>query len=156
MSAGFAPLSIGTETDGSLVNPADRAALYAIKPTIGLVSQQGIIPVSHTMDSAGLMATTAYDLATLLEIIRGESANVKNQDLRIAVLNVEWFDLSIGALDYERWIFSEKFLKPDANATIQMVDLTSSAKAKESFKYSAEVRISGSVQQTSHSCQEMG
>lgn len=48
VSAGYAPVSIGTETDGSLVCPAGRAALYTIKPTIGLVPQSDIVPVSHT------------------------------------------------------------------------------------------------------------
>ncbi|OAP53885.1 hypothetical protein AYL99_11907 [Fonsecaea erecta] len=69
VSAGYSPFSIGTETDGSLIVPAGRAALYTIKPTIGLVPQARIVPISSTFDSAGPMAKTPYDMAVLLDVI---------------------------------------------------------------------------------------
>ena len=58
VSAGYAPISIGTETDGSLVLPANRAALYTLKPTIPFISREGIVPISSFCDSAGPMTSS--------------------------------------------------------------------------------------------------
>ncbi|KAI4220073.1 MAG: hypothetical protein LQ349_008177 [Xanthoria aureola] len=69
VSAGLTPLALGTETDGSLIMPANRAALYTMKPTIGIVSQQGIVPVSQICDTAGPMTKSVLDLAHLMDII---------------------------------------------------------------------------------------
>ncbi|KAI4111248.1 MAG: hypothetical protein LQ339_000709 [Xanthoria mediterranea] len=69
VSAGLTPFALGTETDGSLIMPANRAALYTMKPTIGIVSQQGIVPVSHICDTAGPMTKSVLDLAHLMDII---------------------------------------------------------------------------------------
>lgn len=69
VAAGFAPIAIGSETCGSLVNPSDRAALYTLKPSPGLVSQQGIVPISHTFDTAGPMTKCVADLAVLMDIM---------------------------------------------------------------------------------------
>ncbi|KLO99774.1 glu/asp-tRNA amidotransferase subunit A [Fusarium fujikuroi] len=112
VSAGYAPLSIGTETDGSLVSPASRAALYTIKPSIGRVSQSGIIPISHTMDSAGPMAKTPYDLAALLDVISGTD--------EFATLGGSWDELSIATVDFKKWWPGEDYLKPVESATKQM------------------------------------
>lgn len=72
MSADFAPIAIGTETDGSIVCPANRAALYGLKPTVGLTSRAGIIPISHTQDSPGPMARSAWDVAAMMDVIVGK------------------------------------------------------------------------------------
>ncbi|KAI8404772.1 hypothetical protein FOFC_14244 [Fusarium oxysporum] len=112
VSAGYAPLSIGTETDGSLVSPASRAALYTIKPSIGRVSQSGIIPISHTMDSAGPMAKTPHDLAALLDVISGTD--------EFATLGGSWDDLSIATVDFKKWWPGDDYLKPVESATKQM------------------------------------
>ncbi|HEY2030443.1 MAG TPA: amidase [Myxococcales bacterium] len=66
ISASLAPIGVGTETDGSIVCPSAASALVGIKPTIGLVSQSGIVPISHTQDTAGPMARTVADAAALL------------------------------------------------------------------------------------------
>ena len=58
VSANLAPLAVGTETDGSIVCPATNCGIVGIKPTVGLVSRAGIIPISHTQDTAGPMART--------------------------------------------------------------------------------------------------
>jgi len=63
--------AIGTETDGSVTSPAAAAALVGIKPTIGLVSRSGIIPIAHSQDTAGPMARTVRDAAILLSAIAG-------------------------------------------------------------------------------------
>lgn len=121
VSAGYSPLSIGTETDGSLVVPASRAALYSLKPTIGLVSQHGIIPVSHTMDAAGPIAKTPYDLALLLEILREDGTPGYPDGGFTTVLTDSWAELSVAAVNYETWFYHEDIMKPVGTATFQMV-----------------------------------
>ncbi|UKZ83146.1 hypothetical protein TrVFT333_010951 [Trichoderma virens FT-333] len=69
VAAGFAPLSIGTETFGSLMLPAGRAALYSIKPGRSLISTTGIIPISNFSDQPGPMTKSTKDLAMLMDII---------------------------------------------------------------------------------------
>ena len=71
VSANLAPLSIGTETNGSIVCPAGVCGIVGIKPTVGLVGRSGIIPISHTQDSAGPMARTVADAALLLGALTG-------------------------------------------------------------------------------------
>jgi amidase len=70
-AANLAAIAVGTETDGSIVCPSGAAALVGIKPTVGLVSRSGIIPISHSQDTAGPMARTVTDAAILLGVIAG-------------------------------------------------------------------------------------
>ncbi|KAL7938464.1 putative amidase [Trichoderma chlorosporum] len=69
VAAGFTPWSIGAETDGSIQTPASRASLYALKPTIDMVSSDGVFKLTNAFDSLGGMAKTAQDLAALTEIL---------------------------------------------------------------------------------------
>jgi amidase len=71
VAAGMVPLAIGTETDGSVVCPASINGIVGIKPTIGLVSRRGIVPLAHSQDTAGPMATNVADAARLLTVISG-------------------------------------------------------------------------------------
>jgi amidase len=71
ISANLAAVGIGTETDGSIVCPSSSNGLAGIKPTVGLVSRNGIIPISHTQDGAGPMCRTVRDAATLLGVLTG-------------------------------------------------------------------------------------
>jgi amidase len=66
IAANLAAVGVGTETDGSIVCPSSVSALVGIKPTIGLVSRTGIIPISHSQDTAGPMARSVADAAALL------------------------------------------------------------------------------------------
>jgi len=70
-AANFCAVSIGTETDGSIVCPSSANSLVGIKPTLGLVSRSGIIPIAHSQDTAGPMARTVTDAAILLSAITG-------------------------------------------------------------------------------------
>jgi len=70
-SANFCAIAIGTETDGSIVSPSCSSGLVGIKPTVGLVSRAGIVPISHSQDTAGPMARSVADAATLLSAIAG-------------------------------------------------------------------------------------
>ena len=71
IAANFAAAGIGTETDGSIVSPSSINSLVGLKPTVGLVSRAGIIPISHHQDTAGPMCRTVADAATLLGAITG-------------------------------------------------------------------------------------
>ncbi len=69
VAAGLAPLAIGSETDGSIVSPASICSLVGIKPTVGLVSRYGIVPISRSQDTAGPIACSVADAAALLGAI---------------------------------------------------------------------------------------
>src|SRR5216117_3785568 len=68
-AANFTTVSIGTETDGSIVCPANANGVVGIKPTVGLVSRAGVVPISHTQDTVGPHARTVADAATVLTAI---------------------------------------------------------------------------------------
>lgn len=72
IAANLAAAAVGTETDGSILNPSSQNSLVGIKPTVGLVSRSGIIPIAHTQDTAGPMARTVKDAVYLLEAIAGQ------------------------------------------------------------------------------------
>jgi len=69
---GFAPLTVGTETDGSITSPADYQSLVGMKPTLGLVSRTGILPIAPSQDTAGPLTRTVADAAFLLAAIAGD------------------------------------------------------------------------------------
>ncbi|HEY4090646.1 MAG TPA: amidase [Luteibacter sp.] len=71
VAAGLATVAIGSETDGSILCPASMTGLVGIKPTVGLVSRTGIIPISHSQDTAGPMARSVADAAAVLSAIAG-------------------------------------------------------------------------------------
>lgn len=71
VAANLATLAIGTETDGSVVCPAGLNGVVGIKPSLGHVSRDGIIPIAHSQDTAGPMARTVHDAATLLAVMAG-------------------------------------------------------------------------------------
>ncbi|MDN5285432.1 MAG: Amidase [Mucilaginibacter sp.] len=75
VAANLCTVGIGTETDGSIVSPSSISGLVGIKPTVGLLSRSGIIPISKTQDTAGPMARTVADAATLLSVLTGFDAN---------------------------------------------------------------------------------
>ena len=74
VSANLAAVAVGTETDGSVVCPSSINGIVGIKPTIGLVSRAGIIPIAHSQDTAGPMARTVTDAAILLTAMAGRDA----------------------------------------------------------------------------------
>ena len=71
VSANLCVAAIGTETDGSIISPAAACGLVGIKPTVGLLSRSGIIPISHSQDTPGPMARTVVDAAALLSALIG-------------------------------------------------------------------------------------
>ncbi|WP_118180067.1 amidase [Paraburkholderia phosphatilytica] len=75
VAAGLAAMAIGTETDGSITSPASINGIVGLKPTVGRLSRDGIVPISHTQDTAGPMARTVADAARLLGAIAGSDPN---------------------------------------------------------------------------------
>jgi amidase len=71
VAANLAAIGVGTETDGSVVCPSHACSLVGIKPTVGLIGRSGIVPISHTQDTAGPMARTVADAALLLAALAG-------------------------------------------------------------------------------------
>jgi amidase len=70
-AASYCAVAIGTETDGSVTSPSAAAGLVGIKPTVGLIGRSGIVPISHSQDTAGPMARTVRDAAILLGALTG-------------------------------------------------------------------------------------
>ncbi len=77
VAAGLVPAAIGTETDGSIVCPASLNGIVGIKPTVGSVSTQGIVPISSSQDSPGPLARNVTDAATVLEVLLNKSGLVE-------------------------------------------------------------------------------
>src|SRR5437762_4114636 len=77
-SANFTAVSIGTETDGSIVCPANHNGVVGIKPTVGLVSRAGIVPISHTQDTAGPHTRSVADAAAVLTAIVQRTADPRD------------------------------------------------------------------------------
>lgn len=71
VAAGLVPLAVGTETSGSILSPASQNSIVGLKPSLGLVSRFGIIPIAHSQDTAGPMTTTVRDAALLLTVMVG-------------------------------------------------------------------------------------
>lgn len=74
IAASFATAGIGTETDGSIVCPATMTGLVGLKPTVGFASRSGIVPISHSQDTAGPMTRTVKDAAIVLAALAGVDA----------------------------------------------------------------------------------
>jgi len=94
VSANLCAGAIGTETDGSIVCPSSACGIVGIKPTLGLVSRSGIIPIAHSQDTAGPMARTVRDAAIILNALSGI-------DTRDATTMV---NRSRGQIDYTRFL----------------------------------------------------
>jgi amidase len=75
VAANLCAVAVGTETDGSIVCPSSSCGIVGIKPTLGLVSRAGIIPIAHSQDTAGPMARTVKDAAILLGVLAGVDPN---------------------------------------------------------------------------------
>ncbi|HRR25075.1 MAG TPA: amidase [Acidobacteriota bacterium] len=71
VSANFCPGALGTETNGSIVCPSNACGVVGVKPTLGLVSRRGIIPIAHSQDTAGPITRTVADAALLLSVLAG-------------------------------------------------------------------------------------
>ena len=94
IAANLAAAAVGTETDGSIVSPSNTNGLVGIKPTLGLLSRAGIVPIAHSQDTAGPMTRTVADAAALLGALAGTDAD----DAATRQANVK------GQRDYTRYL----------------------------------------------------
>jgi amidase len=114
VAANLIPFSVGTETNGSLMAPAFMNSIVAIKPTLGLVSRHGIIPISETQDTAGPMAKTVMDCAYLLDVLKGsdphdaytKDANAKQKTYADAD-QIDVKGMSVGFLRFNKYKYNE-------------------------------------------------
>lgn len=117
VAAGFGPVAIGTETDGSVVQPSTRAALYGLKCTVGLTENAGISSISSAFDSLGAMAKSTADLSAVLEVLM-ESPNLfKSQ-------TGTWTGLSVGFVDPSLWQPADFVVEPNEGFRKQTVKVT--------------------------------
>lgn len=99
VAAGYAPFAVGTETDGSILCPAAMNGVVGVKPTLGLVSRDGIVPIAHSQDTAGPIGRTVADAALLLEVMAAADPADPATASRPADLDVRYTDgLSVDAL----------------------------------------------------------
>jgi amidase len=113
-AANLVAVTIGTETDGSIVCPSSANGIVGIKPTLGLVSRSGIIPIAHSQDTAGPMCRTVADAAVVLSAIAGvdpRDSATKSARGRVAPLHE---GLDAGALKGARIGVGRKFFGRDA------------------------------------------
>jgi amidase len=83
VAAGLAAAAIGTETSGSLLSPANQNGIVTVKPTVGLISRAGIVPIAHSQDTAGPLTRTVRDAAILLNVLAApDAADEATRDLR--------------------------------------------------------------------------
>jgi amidase len=109
VSASLAAVALGTETDGSIVSPSSICGIVGVKPTVGLVSRAGIIPIAQSQDTAGPMTRTVTDAAILLTALAGaDGADPSTQSTQpkdyATLLGGGVRGLRIGALREEKWI----------------------------------------------------
>jgi amidase len=122
IAANFAPLGIGTETSGSILSPASCNSLVGIKPTVGLISRTGVIPISSTQDTAGPMTRTVTDAAILLgaltEVDPDDAATSTNPNR----INDYTAFLNTDGLKNKRIGLSREYLKGLPEEELQLVE----------------------------------
>ena len=121
VSAGLAPIALGTETIGSLVTPAVRASLFTIKPTYGLVNATNIVPITARYDTAGPIGKTTKDVADLMDVLVDHDKTHVPEGTYASAIVSDWTDIRVGTLDPEIWRLPDAFVKPVPGATKQTV-----------------------------------
>ncbi|ESZ98762.1 hypothetical protein SBOR_0868 [Sclerotinia borealis F-4128] len=113
VAAGFCPISLGTETSGSLTSPASRAALQALKLTPGSVSMEGVWEVASTYDTAGAMAKSVLDLALVSDMLLRTTRGGCSKVSLTKSIRSKWQGLSVGFVDIEKWRLPLEARDPD-------------------------------------------
>ena len=161
IALGIVPAAIGTETNGSLMAPAFQCQIVALKPTFGLVEQQGIIPIAPSQDTAGPMATDVVDCAILMDVLVDETKKPKRHDsyyeqlktspknVRIGIptfTNLTYDELQVGSL--EKLLLMLKHLGW-YHETLQLVNppLENYETLKREFKVSLNAFLNDHIQE---------
>ena len=104
-AVGFSPLSIGSESDGSIVQPSIRAALYSMKGTVGDINMRGTMSGGAGFDSAGPIAKSVEDCADVMDIL------LPGRNFRSS-LTKSWDGIKVAYLDYKTWQFEDWICDP--------------------------------------------
>ncbi|KAI0430031.1 amidase signature enzyme [Xylaria sp. FL1042] len=112
VAAGFSPLAIGVETIGSIITPSTRAALYALKSTVGVQDCTGMYKMSDFYDSPGPMAKCAIDVLHVSEVLLGRSLTVEKMET--------WGGISVAFLDPKKWQMAEEMCEQIDGSAEQM------------------------------------
>ncbi|MCA1032478.1 amidase [Bacillus timonensis] len=137
IAANLAAVAVGTETSGSILSPASQNSLVGIKPTVGLISRSGIIPIAHSQDTAGPMARTVKDAAYLLTALTGIDTNdpitKTNRDLAsvdftqfLSLKEIDSIKVGVARDVYFEYLSDEK--REVMNAAIQVLSEVVSVK----------------------------
>jgi amidase len=123
VASGFSALAVGTDTIGSLITPANRSGLYALKPTVGEVPMDGIFSLSKSFDSAGGMAKSAKDLVALMDaMMLPTSKETGMRDMgHCFKVREDWGNLRIGITEPTIWKTWKKSGRINADAERFMV-----------------------------------
>lgn len=134
--------------------PSDRAALYTMKPTLKLVSQTGIVPVTHKADSAGPMTKSVEDLADLLDVLVDPTQTTIPEGGYRAAVTRDWGNVRIGILEPEKWLLPEKIVKLEKEAHEQQVSQDVVLKSNmRSFLMTSDTRVAKRGRKTQDSRQ---
>lgn len=116
VAAGFTPISIGSETGGSLISPANRAGLYALKCTHGSVPVDGCWQLSIPFDCLGGMAKSTKDLAVLTEIIQNKPSGSLQKHL-----DGDYSTIRVGFNEAPEWKLINSWMPSDEQTVDEMV-----------------------------------
>lgn len=110
MAANYAVVAVGTETSGSILSPSSQSSLVGLKPTVGLLSRSGIVPISSTLDTPGPMTRNVVDNAILLSALSGKDPDDPATDLKQP--NKDYLaDLEASSLKGKRFGVLRRFMK---------------------------------------------
>lgn len=144
LAANMIPVAIGTETNGSLMAPAYQNSVVAIKPTFGMVSRYGIIPIAIHQDIAGPMARTVADCAILLDILQGADARdaytaepPMNQKPYAKAIDRPVHGKRIGILKLSRYVYDpeEQAILDEAKSKFEAMGVRVETVEVESYKF---------------------
>lgn len=105
VAAGFAAISVATESDGSIVYPAGRAAVYALKLTVGAVPTDGCQANARWLTTIGAMAKSPLDLSHTVSVLLGETDLSRH-------LTGSWDGIRLGFVDFGEWRHSQIWVEP--------------------------------------------
>ncbi|KAL8852202.1 MAG: hypothetical protein Q9221_002912 [Calogaya cf. arnoldii] len=113
VAAGFCPVAIGTESDGSLIFPATRAGLYGFKPSRGKTDYTGVQPGGKPYDTIGVMAKGCEDIASVMNVLMDEQLQVRSGE--------GWKGVKIGLVDLRAWWLPEPYLTSEPKSYQEQV-----------------------------------